>query len=950
MKGSRKVQCRCSTEKVCCVISSMTDEQKSVITNCGFGLFLRMKTPFIKSTLISYLIDRIDTEGRTLTIHGNTYSLTKESFEAVMGLLDGEEEIIVYDDMKNNPFRDEIVGADGRIVLSDLVIDLQKSKEADKLFVIRFLLLVIETVLWPTSGVYVNTNYVSLLSDVKRIPKKNWASYTVEFLMNSISGFQRRSSKYMPGYTLYLQLMYLHNVDWHSRYVDRSVPAIAFWSCTNIRRVVRYIHRCGGYESVKLHKAYTILPSVRNTSGTAQPTILPTSPVSSLLNSNGSQCCSCGYKAEVSKLKVEIVDEVRRIMKETVDHFRINITQVVRSEIEVLKDAIVKDFWEAALMRKDPFNNEDDSGEEVDDTEEDSDSGGEEEEKNIGNMCPIVYMKKTEEEAQTSCQNIDVSKCVHIIEEVVPVVEDASMDKGKNENKSTIDPIIVYEKSLKKFIGSRCRTVGEFNLWHPVEENDFEMAEFLFSEKTRTPGMANLLWISVRNTSGTAQPTISPTSPVSSLLNSSGSQCCSCGYRAEEAALMRKDPFNNEDDSGEEVDDTEEDSNSGGEEEGENIGNMGPTVYMKKTKEETQTSCQNIDVSKCVHIIEEVVPVVEDASMDKVKNEKKSTIDPIIVYEKSLKKFIGFRCRTVGEFNLRHPVEENDFEMAEFLFSENQNSSEVLASYGKIELTGMTLKCLKPGNYIDGLLLTYTERARVYPKAPIVWFMPTQVSQEYLGLMMTVNRYAREQQWKERYFSDISVCEHVKERMVEIWDSLSTARDKPKREKKAYKMLETLDTLLSLDRKMAFGDGFRFIDCPIRRVLGIPKQDNGADCGVFVMMYMEALSKGKENCPLFFSVDERLRIALKIIRHLLNTLKDSVTTDVENFILAYRNPQSPHPESANPDVNCKHSTSSSTLVQSPTKSPPNKRFFTKKSRKKNMIPHTTCRSRVAPKI
>ncbi|PON34966.1 hypothetical protein TorRG33x02_352440 [Trema orientale] len=176
MKGSRKVQCRCSTEKVYCVISSMTDGQKSVITNYGFGFFLRMKMPFIKSTLISYLIDRIDTEARMLTIHGNTYSLSRESFKAVMGLLDGGEEIIVYDDMENNPFWDEIVGAYGRIVLSELVIDLQKSKEADELFVIRFILLVIGTVLWPTSGVYVNTNYISLLSNVKRISKKNWAS------------------------------------------------------------------------------------------------------------------------------------------------------------------------------------------------------------------------------------------------------------------------------------------------------------------------------------------------------------------------------------------------------------------------------------------------------------------------------------------------------------------------------------------------------------------------------------------------------------------------------------------------------------------------------------------------------------------------------------------------------------------------------------------------------
>ncbi|PON95754.1 High mobility group box domain containing protein [Trema orientale] len=124
IKGTRKVQCRCSVEEVCSVISSLTDEQKTTVTSCGFGLFLRMKAPFVKSSLIFYLIDRVDTKAKTLTIQGYAYSLTRESFKAVIGLLDGGKEIVVYDDMENNSFRDEIIRADGRILLSDLVLDL----------------------------------------------------------------------------------------------------------------------------------------------------------------------------------------------------------------------------------------------------------------------------------------------------------------------------------------------------------------------------------------------------------------------------------------------------------------------------------------------------------------------------------------------------------------------------------------------------------------------------------------------------------------------------------------------------------------------------------------------------------------------------------------------------------------------------------------------------------
>ncbi|PON91428.1 hypothetical protein TorRG33x02_127110 [Trema orientale] len=124
MKDSRKVQCRCLGEKVCSVILTMNDEQKTAITKCGFRSFLCLRSPFMKSSLISYLTDRVDAKVKTLKIHKNTYLLNRETFESVMGLLDGGEEIITYDDMEVNPVRDEIVRADGRIVVTDLVVNL----------------------------------------------------------------------------------------------------------------------------------------------------------------------------------------------------------------------------------------------------------------------------------------------------------------------------------------------------------------------------------------------------------------------------------------------------------------------------------------------------------------------------------------------------------------------------------------------------------------------------------------------------------------------------------------------------------------------------------------------------------------------------------------------------------------------------------------------------------
>ncbi|PON46525.1 hypothetical protein TorRG33x02_325730, partial [Trema orientale] len=105
----------------------MNDEQKTALTKCGFVSFLHMKPPFVKSSLISYLIDKVDSEVRTLIIHENTYLLNRETFEFVMGFLDSGGEIIINDDRQ--------------IEVNDVVADLWKYKEADEMFVIWLVLL-----------------------------------------------------------------------------------------------------------------------------------------------------------------------------------------------------------------------------------------------------------------------------------------------------------------------------------------------------------------------------------------------------------------------------------------------------------------------------------------------------------------------------------------------------------------------------------------------------------------------------------------------------------------------------------------------------------------------------------------------------------------------------------------------------------------------------------------
>ena len=137
-----------------------------------------------------------------------TFQLTTDLSELIMGLRDGGDEVVPHDDEEVSPIRDAMLGGGGelRIQVGDLIKKIKASKEADDIFVIPVVLLIQGTVPVPTSGANVNVKYVSVLSDVRRIYKRNWASFTLNFLLEQIKGFHKRGMKYMPGCTIFLQV------------------------------------------------------------------------------------------------------------------------------------------------------------------------------------------------------------------------------------------------------------------------------------------------------------------------------------------------------------------------------------------------------------------------------------------------------------------------------------------------------------------------------------------------------------------------------------------------------------------------------------------------------------------------------------------------------------------------------------------------------------------------
>ncbi|KAM6546392.1 hypothetical protein CsatB_027128 [Cannabis sativa] len=154
-----------------------------------------------------------------------------------------------------------------------------------------------------------------------------------------------------------------------------------------------------------------------------------------------------------------------------------------------------------------------------------------------------------------------------------------------------------------------------------------------------------------------------------------------------------------------------------------------------------------------------------------------------------------------------------------------------------------------------------------------------------------------------------------------IWDSLKTpcAKDVKDFRVRAAEMLRTLNDLLQVDMALELGEKFNFVSLPLDYARRVPQQDNGVDCGVYVMKFMEH----------FFN---RGNIAEIDVDCRATVLADVAEMYSVNNVLDVP-PSTPiH-------------TDKELVIKSPEKSLVDPRFKNKKSRAKNMMPSSSTKSR-----
>ncbi|BFG37862.1 hypothetical protein CerSpe_241360 [Prunus speciosa] len=254
-KSCLKIATRCSPKDLNDIINVLSDEKKAAIQEMGFVSLLEMKCGKLSYSMCRFLVDKLNPSESSIVLHGKTLKISVNDFVRIMGVKDGGEEVDFTGSMDEQQIvkvRNSFLVGKKLLKNNELKQIIVGTEEAGDFFKVGFAMFALCTLLCPTTSVYVNLKYLLPLKDSKAISRKNWASYSFKFLLDSVKSFKENNQVYIGGCLLFLQLFYLDVIAHGSLLVDRSVLPLAVWGKVETEKMKKWLKKRGGFESDKV--------------------------------------------------------------------------------------------------------------------------------------------------------------------------------------------------------------------------------------------------------------------------------------------------------------------------------------------------------------------------------------------------------------------------------------------------------------------------------------------------------------------------------------------------------------------------------------------------------------------------------------------------------------------------------------------------------------------------
>ncbi|TXG51660.1 hypothetical protein EZV62_024184 [Acer yangbiense] len=213
------------------------------VRELGFSNLFMLNCGRLRRDLCGWLVSKFDTSNLSIELHGKRFTLDPLVFSHIIGISDGGDSVVLDGDV-NHVWRSKYSITNRGIRLPQLEEQLKNIKTTDDDFKITFCLYLFGTILAPTAGEYVDERYLNILGDVQNIRGKNWARWCFNQLVAGIQKFNSKSSKYITGCLLFLQLFYFHVIDWQPTIIDKnSVPVVLINDYVPPAASIEHVHK-----------------------------------------------------------------------------------------------------------------------------------------------------------------------------------------------------------------------------------------------------------------------------------------------------------------------------------------------------------------------------------------------------------------------------------------------------------------------------------------------------------------------------------------------------------------------------------------------------------------------------------------------------------------------------------------------------------------------------------
>ncbi|KAI9162182.1 hypothetical protein LWI28_024623 [Acer negundo] len=180
--------------------------------------------------------------------------LNSSIFARVLGISDLGDQISISGDFPNLDFwKSKFPITSHGIFLKYIEHSLEEMTTTDDEFKVTLCLFLLGTILSPSANDYVQMGYLIPLRDVGTISMKNWSSWCFSSLCEGIEKFQKNrpimQTCCISRCVLFLQLFYLHTLQWEPPIVDKAVFLVVCWTNVKIKKCVFQLHTEGGVGS-----------------------------------------------------------------------------------------------------------------------------------------------------------------------------------------------------------------------------------------------------------------------------------------------------------------------------------------------------------------------------------------------------------------------------------------------------------------------------------------------------------------------------------------------------------------------------------------------------------------------------------------------------------------------------------------------------------------------------